>query len=75
VLREFKEKHPNFIGAKIIYAPVRGISDEQFNTYLPVFTKLQKKFGHFIAGFDLVGQEDKGMRMQLIFHYDGMKGN
>jgi adenosine deaminase CECR1 len=60
VLKEFKSSHPDFVGSKLIYAPVRGINDETFNTYLPIMRKLKKNFPNFIAGFDLVGQEDKG---------------
>lgn len=60
VLKDFKNSHPDFAGGKFIYAPVRGINDETFNTYLPIMRKLKNKFPNYIAGFDLVGQEDKG---------------
>lgn len=60
VLKDFKSSHPDFIGGKIIYAPIRGINDETFNSYLPIMQKLRKNFPEFVIGFDLVGQEDKG---------------
>lgn len=60
VLKEFKSSHKDFVGAKFIYAPIRAANDEMFNTYLPIMLKLQRNFPNFIAGFDLVGQEDKG---------------
>lgn len=61
VLKDFKSKHPDFVGSRFIYAPMRAVNDETFNTYLPIMLKLQKNFPEFIAGFDLVGQEDRGI--------------
>lgn len=60
VLKVFKRKHPDFVGSKFIYAPLRAVDDEGFDAYLPILLKLQKNFPDFICGFDLVGQEDKG---------------
>lgn len=60
VLKEFKTSHPDFVGSKFIYAPLRAVNDETFNSYLPIMQKLQKNFPDFIAGFDVVGQEDLG---------------
>lgn len=60
VLKEFKETHPDFVGSKFVYAPIRAVNDETFSTYLPIMVKLQRLFPNFIAGFDLVGQEDRG---------------
>ena len=66
VLKEFKKSHPDFAGSKFIYAPLRSVNDETFNTYLPIMQKLQKNFPDFIAGFDVVGQEDKGIINILV---------
>lgn len=60
VLKDFKQSHPDFVGSKFIFAPLRGVGDETFDTYLPILQKLMNNFPDFIAGFDLVGQEDKG---------------
>lgn len=60
VLKDFKKTHPDFTGSKFIYAPLRSVNDETFNTYLPILQKLQRNFPEFIAGFDVVGQEDLG---------------
>lgn len=62
VLKDFKASHKDFAGSKFIYAPIRAVNDEIFNTYLPIHLKLQKLFPDFIAGFDLVGQEDRGRK-------------
>lgn len=62
VLKDFKSTHLDFVGCKVIYAPLRGISDETFDTYLPIMQKLRRNFPDLITGFDLVGQEDKGIR-------------
>lgn len=60
ITEQFKKDHPGFIGAKFIYAPLRLVGDEQFNSYLDIAENLHKKFPNFVAGFDLVGQEDLG---------------
>lgn len=54
------ETHPDFFGSRLIYAPRRAVDDETFKTFLPTLLELQRKFPDFIAGFDLVGQEDHG---------------
>ncbi|XP_058831688.1 adenosine deaminase 2-like [Topomyia yanbarensis] len=56
----FKQSHPQFIGVKIIYAPVRFANDTTFDGYLETVRDLHQKFPNFLAGFDLVGQEDTG---------------
>lgn len=37
---EFQKTHPKFMGAKIIYAPIRIVDDERFNHYIEVCKKL-----------------------------------
>ncbi|XP_059615767.1 adenosine deaminase 2 [Phlebotomus argentipes] len=58
--REFKQDNPTFIGAKIIYAPVRVVDDEGIPPLMDKVRNLHEKYPNFMAGFDLVGQEDKG---------------
>jgi adenosine deaminase CECR1 len=62
VLKDFQASHPDFAGSKFIYAPIRAVNDETFTTYLPIMQELLQKFPDFIAGFDLVGQEDRGRK-------------
>ncbi|XP_070499820.1 adenosine deaminase 2-like [Chironomus tepperi] len=58
VLKEFRASHPDF-GCRFIYAPRKYVDDDEFDTYIPTMIKLAKTFPEFMAGFDLVGQEDK----------------
>uniref|UniRef100_A0A1L8DQF0 Adenosine deaminase n=1 Tax=Nyssomyia neivai TaxID=330878 RepID=A0A1L8DQF0_9DIPT len=59
---EFKMQNPTYIDSKIIYAPVRaGLSKTQIQQLLNTAVKLHKAYPDFLAGFDLVGQEDKGL--------------
>lgn len=57
-LNEFKHENPSFIGSKFIYAPLKQVSNETAANYFDVILRLHAKFPHFLAGFDLVGQED-----------------
>ncbi|XP_052895431.1 adenosine deaminase 2-like [Anopheles moucheti] len=57
---KFLRAHPKFIGVKFIYAPLKFCDDSTFDGYLTLVQKLKERFPRFIAGFDLVGQEDLG---------------
>lgn len=59
-LNEFLEDYPDFVGAKLIYAPYRRATNDTVANYIKTAVELKAKFPDFIAGFDLVGQEDKG---------------
>lgn len=59
-VNEFKKENPGFIGSKMIYAPVRKVDDETFAEYMKMILQLQDRFPDFIAGFDVVAQEDCG---------------
>ncbi|KFB50810.1 AGAP006907-PA-like protein [Anopheles sinensis] len=63
----FLRAHPQFLGVKFIYAPLRFCDDATFDGYLTLVQKLHDRFPNFIAGFDLVGQEDLG-RPQTDFN-------
>lgn len=56
----FMKDHPDFVGVKLIYAPNRRCEKVEFQQYLKKAGKLKKELPNFVAGFDLVGQEDKG---------------
>jgi len=60
VLESFKKDHPDFIGAKIIFAPYRKVDGTTFNDYMNSIIKFKEHYPKFVAGFDLVAQEDLG---------------
>ena len=59
-LNEFKVQNPDFIGSKVIYAPLKNVSNKTIESYLKDIKSLYAAYPDFIAGFDLVGQEDLG---------------
>lgn len=63
-LQEFKQEHPDFIGSKFIYAPPKLVPDEMIGKYFKTVAKLNDAFPTFMAGFDLVGEEDKSPSIQ-----------
>lgn len=61
VLDKFMKDFSDFFGAKLIYAPLRSVDNKTVKEYLKIAKELKKKFPDFLAGFDLVGQEDLGV--------------
>ena len=59
-LNSFIKDHPDFMGVKWIYSPQRNVPRSTFFEYMKTFRMLKKAHPDLIAGFDLVGQEDKG---------------
>ena len=57
---KFKLDHPDFTGAKIIFAPLRRVDNGTMARYLSVAGELVARYPDIVAGFDLVGQEDLG---------------
>ncbi|CAK9827394.1 Adenosine deaminase 2 [Anthophora retusa] len=62
----FKKEHPDFIGVKIIYAPVRSSTHQRTEENIKTMKLLKKKYPKFMAGFDLVGQEEKGHTLKYF---------
>jgi adenosine deaminase CECR1 len=60
VVDQFMEDYPDFFGAKLIYAPLRQVDLVTMNSYIKTAKELNEKLPGFLAGFDLVGQEDLG---------------
>ncbi|CAG5047730.1 unnamed protein product [Parnassius apollo] len=60
ILDKFKTDFPDFFGAKLIYAPSRLVNVEVVKNYVEIAKEIRRKMPHFLAGFDLVGQEDLG---------------
>ncbi|EDX10892.1 adenosine deaminase 2 [Drosophila simulans] len=59
-LERFRADHPDFIGSKLIYAPLRGVEPSVVEQYVKTAVELNKEFPNFMVGFDLVGQEELG---------------
>ncbi|XP_050353355.1 adenosine deaminase 2-A-like [Nymphalis io] len=59
-IEKFKKDHPDFIGAKLIYAPSRSVNRSQMDEYLRLAKAIKADVPDIFAGFDLVGQEDLG---------------
>ncbi|XP_072934316.1 adenosine deaminase 2-like [Epargyreus clarus] len=59
-LDKFMNDYPDFIGAKLIYAPLRRVDAKVIKDSIRVAREIKRKLPDFLAGFDLVGQEDLG---------------
>ncbi|XP_016955997.1 adenosine deaminase 2-A [Drosophila biarmipes] len=59
-VEKFKEAHPDFIGSRMIYAPIRNTNAEGVSAYIKTLKEMKDKYPDFVAGFDLVGQEEVG---------------
>ncbi|CAG9855716.1 unnamed protein product [Phyllotreta striolata] len=59
-LTKFVCDYVDFTGCKFIYAPHRLVDKDAVNEYVRIYKCVKEKFPRFIAGFDLVGQEDQG---------------
>lgn len=66
VTDQFKADYPDFFGAKLIYAPLRCVSPETVREYLKIAREINRRLPGFIAGFDLVGQEDLGQPLKAF---------
>lgn len=60
IIQKFKKDHPDFIGAKLIYANSRRINRSQLDEYIRLARAIKTDMPDIFAGFDLVGQEDLG---------------
>lgn len=60
VIKRFKKDYPDFFGAKLIYAPSRKVDRKTIDTYIELARQIKKEIPDTFAGFDLVGEEDKG---------------
>ncbi|XP_051856605.1 adenosine deaminase 2 [Antechinus flavipes] len=60
VAQKFARDHSDFIGARIIYSDHRMKDVSHIAKSVQTAMNLKVKFPEIMAGFDLVGQEDKG---------------
>ncbi|CAL4159608.1 unnamed protein product, partial [Meganyctiphanes norvegica] len=67
VAQKYADDHPgDFLGAKFIYAPIRKVDVETVEDYVKIAVEVKKALPDFIAGFDLVGQEDLGQPLKAF---------
>lgn len=57
---KFVRDHPDSLGSRLIYAPSRSVTPSVVSTYVSIAKGVKEQVGDFMAGFDLVGQEDLG---------------
>ncbi|KAJ2940166.1 hypothetical protein O0L34_g11731 [Tuta absoluta] len=60
VTNRFIQDHPDFIGIKLIITKHRSAATGSVKYVIDTTKTLKKKYPDMIAGFDLVGQEDRG---------------
>lgn len=60
VTQQFTAKNPDFFGVRFILSVHRGVNVSVMTEVVEEAMKLQKDFPHIMAGFDMVGREDKG---------------
>ncbi|XP_064591900.1 adenosine deaminase 2 isoform X1 [Zonotrichia leucophrys gambelii] len=60
VSRQFVKEHPDFVGAKVIFAAHRMLNVSQIKEDIITAMALRARFPDTLAGFDLVGDEDQG---------------
>ncbi|XP_030369997.1 adenosine deaminase 2 [Scaptodrosophila lebanonensis] len=60
IVEEFKAKHSDFVGLKVIYAKRNRASEDEMAKRIVTFKQLHNAKPNFIIGFDLIGNEDTG---------------
>ncbi|XP_078529780.1 adenosine deaminase 2-like isoform X2 [Lissotriton helveticus] len=60
VAEQFVREHPDFVGVKIIYTVHRLINKDTAKDTIQTAIQLKAQFPEMLAGFDMVGEEDKG---------------
>ncbi|XP_018558988.1 adenosine deaminase 2-A [Lates calcarifer] len=60
ITRQFTADHPDFYGARIIFTVHRGVNITTMKGVVEKAVKLRRDFTDVMAGFDLVGREDRG---------------
>lgn len=60
-ISKFVKDYPDFVGAKVIFAPSRLVNRTKVQDYINLARRIKENIPEIFAGFDLVGQEDLGM--------------
>ncbi|XP_035448901.2 adenosine deaminase AGSA-like isoform X1 [Spodoptera frugiperda] len=67
VTEKFKKDYPDFFGAKLIYAPLKLVDRQTVKNYVKIAKEIHELMPDFLAGFDLVGQEDLGRPLKEFY--------
>lgn len=59
-INKFLKDYPDFLGAKLIFAPSRKVDAKVLDSYIQTARHIKRDMPDLYAGFDLVGQEDLG---------------
>lgn len=60
IVQKFISEHPDFLGVKLIVSGSRRMTSEDLSQQLNQVKQLKRQMPDFVAGYDLVGQEDLG---------------
>lgn len=60
VVKRFTADYPDSLGARVIFTVNRGVNETEAMSAIKEAMILQKNFPDIMAGFDFVGQEDRG---------------
>lgn len=61
-IEKVKEDHDDFLGAS--FSPCKAVDHNTFGNYLTVFRAIKAAYPIFVAGFDLIGYEEKTRSLQ-----------
>ncbi|GBP35733.1 Adenosine deaminase 2 [Eumeta japonica] len=75
VTKKFMTDYPDFLGARLIYAPGRHVNRSTVSQYIDMARRIKSDMPEFFAGFDLVGQEDLGAPLlDFLSELEGARG-
>lgn len=70
ILKKFLKNHPDFHGAKLIYAPlVRNINATSIVEYGRIYKKIKMAHSDFVIGYDLIGNENFGIPLNELKNF------
>ncbi|KAL8418854.1 hypothetical protein RB594_002165 [Gaeumannomyces avenae] len=63
----FKEENPSFWGLRMIWSSHRAAPARSMASDMVLCVETKRAFPHLVAGYDVVGQEDKGPPLKDLF--------
>lgn len=74
-INRFVSDYPDFVGARVIFAPTRIVEKKQITVYMEEAKQIKKAIGDTLAGFDLVGYENTGNGPLVEFAPELLEGS